>query len=507
MHIFKSPLFYFILGLFFVSGIFSYTLYKKYATKIDEFEAILEQEAGKIASREAISLQQSPTIVQGGLQGEREQALQGKELQEKLIQADTYRKMRGDLTGKAADQRAVDLYQSLIEAKNVPANLKAKAKINLANMHLERRVDVMEKSHQTQALNLYKDVIDDASVDRDLRGWAQRKLANLYFTHKFNLEPNKATSKAIELLEEILKDKEVSPDTKARVKRDLATIYLGYINWEFQDKEKARTLLLEVKNDREVSLPVRIKVILFLIDRYAHNLLEPSLEELKGFKDKVHYIKYVMNDLSNDSEIEPEMKGEIRWRLAIMYQWNLFNETPSEARRKALDMMNAVVTDETLPLSIRLRKKEKLAVQYVYNFFDFNQSEAESYKRRGVEILEALARDPHIDLDRRIDIRLKLARMYLNGLLPLSPGESGKEAGLNLYQEILKDPEAGAHKKAEARFALAVTYLENRIHFPRREARKEALKLLEEIREDPSSRFSEKDFAIKAIARLKKEKK
>ena len=248
------------------------------------------------------------------------------------------------------------------------------------------------------------------------------------------------------------------------------------------------------------------------------------------------------------------MRAQTKLKLAEKYTstyGNNFNLKKSDAAKIAIDLMQEVVDDKTLPLKEHLEYKTSLrsfyrdksylspsesaaksleltreaveesradgkehykyrkllALNYSYNVFHQKREDA---TKQAKKIFTELLSDATLSVEEKIDIRLELENQYLRAWWHFSPidGKDVKTATMALYTEILAYPDLKQEKWFDVKCRMADMYQNNAqaLNIKKSDGRAEGLRLYSELFEDKKLTLEQKKKIKNLIKKLEKEK-
>ena len=230
----------------------------------------------------------------------------------KLKIADDHRNKRTNLGQQNLIKEATRLYKEVMEDKTVSPDVRARAKINYADIYTPRfYVDytLKKKDRSRESLRLLNEVIHETNISSDFKGWARRHLSKLYLSNNFDLTPTEANKKSVSLLEEVCKDPGASPETSGRTKIELAKRYLTKDMTMQKDlgitaeegKTKAISLFNEVISDTKARPDLRAEAKLALADNSSvegdFNAETPRVKT-RGIRRYKLRLPYVLHNVS-----------------------------------------------------------------------------------------------------------------------------------------------------------------------------------------------------------------
>lgn len=468
----------------------------------------------------------------------------------KLKIADNHRNYRTNFGYKESHKEALRLYEEIMNDKKVSPDVRARAKINYADIYKGAawlNGTVKHEQRNTDALRLFNEVIHETDISPDLKGWAKRHLSGLYLTNRFDMDPVEARKKAVSLLEEVCSDPSVGAETKGRAKLSLANRHvskdvqkdLGLT--EEEGKAKAIVLLNEVVSDTKARPDLRADAKLSLADH--------SSEEDDFYNEKMLKL---YKEVIADKSITSVMRAGTKARLASLYVYgNRFNLKKSESSRIGFSLMEEAANEATLPINDRLSHKSTLKNWYIHFNYDLLPSEANakalkltleiveesridakeyfkarlalasdyarnSYKQKRLvanaaahKIFNELLADKSLPIEDRIKVRKELAQTYLWKFWDFEPeaGKDAKTSVLSLYNEILNDPELKQDEWFETKCAMADMYRDYYVAVlgvKKSEAKAERMRLYNELVEDKKLTPEQKKKVRKIIEVLEK---
>lgn len=471
----------------------------------------------------------------------------------KLKVADNHRNSRTNLGKKNANKEATRLYKEVMDDKNISPDVRARAKINYADVYTPRfyiDYSLKKRDRNRDSLRLLNEVIHETNISADFKGWAKRRLSKLYLSHNFNLTPAEANKKALSLLEEVCKDTNVSPETRGRTKIELAKQYLAKNMSMLKDlgitaeerKAKAVALFNEVSNDSKARPDLRAEAKMALAD---NSTVEGD------FSDEKMLALY--KEVIADKTITNIMRAEAKLKLAEKYTsayGNNFNLKKCDAAKISIGLMQEVVDDKTLPLKERLEYKMRLrgfygdksylspresaekslalmreaveesrvdakehfkyrrllALNYSYNAFHQKQEDA---TKEAKKIFTELLADATLPVEDKADIRLDLGNQYLKAWWHFSPidGKDVKTATMALYNEIVAYPDLDQEKWFDVRCIMADMYIRNTeaLNMKKSEGKTKGLRLYNKLFEDRKLTLDQKKKIKKLIRKIEKE--
>lgn len=467
----------------------------------------------------------------------------------KLKIADNHRNYRTNFGYKASQKEALRLYEEIMNDKKVSADVRARAKINYADVYRGAYSfnETLKREHcNTVALRLFNEVVHETDISPDLKGWAKRHLSSLYSTNGFDMDPVEARKKSISLLEEVCADPAVGAETKGRAKLSLASRYtskdgqkdLGLT--EEEGKAKAIVLLNEIISDTKARPDLRADAKLSLA---RHSSEEDDFYNEKKLK--------LYKEVIADKSITPVLRASTKASLASEYVWgNSFNLKKSEGSKIGLSLMEEAASEPSLPIKEKLQYKSQLKYWYS-QYSDMLPSEANAkalkitleivdesrvdakeyfkarldlareyshnnYKQKRADAMAAsrkiykeLLADKTLTIEDRVQVRKNLAQNYLYSWHGFEPeaGKDVKTTVMDLYNEILNDPELKQEDWFETKCSVANMYGEyqaRQLGMKKSEAKAEKLRLYNELAEDKKLTPEQKKKVKKIIEKLEK---
>jgi hypothetical protein len=370
----------------------------------------------------------------------------------KLNLADQLRKKLTNFTFSGAISEAYKLYDSVAEMSNISPDLRARAKINAAQLYPFANTEdssyasIVQRKNET--LDLFNKVIEDESFSKEIRGWAKYCLAKSYVQNWYDELPVDAKQKALDLFQNVIADIDISPETKLRVKTTLATFYseMLFNVSPAEAKQKAESLFNEVKKDSKASEIIKAEADFGLASL-------KSAEEDPYNMEKLKLLKAISVETSYGSSIHAKAKAKIASGLLK----GEFDTKPSEAAVMALAFYKEIIADSKTDPKASSKSdskagsgsKGKLEAEDLYAYKqqyalhlannDFNQKGTEA-KTAAKALYDELLIDVSIYTDQKVPVRWQLALNYLHKKIDPPTGKDAKTAAIDLINEILNDP-------------------------------------------------------------------
>ncbi|MDP4725616.1 MAG: hypothetical protein NWS47_04935 [Alphaproteobacteria bacterium] len=467
----------------------------------------------------------------------------------KLKIADNHRNYRTNFEYKASQKEALRLYEEIMNDKKVSPDVRARAKINYADVYKNAHWlndTVKHTQRNTDALRLFNEVVHETEISPDLKGWAKRYLSSLYLSNNFDMDPVEARKKSVSLLEEVCADPAVGAETKGRAKLSLASRYASkdgqkdFGLTEEEGKAKAIVLLNEIISDTKVRPDLRADAKLSLAEHssevddfynekklklYKEVIADKSITALKRAAAKASLAsQYVWGNsfnlkksegskiglsLMEEAVNEPSLpiKERLQYKSQLKYWYGQHSDMlPSEANAKALKITLEIVDESRVDAKEYFKARLALASDYSYNIYKQKRAEAMAASKK---IYKELLADKTLPVEDRVRVRRDLAQNYLYSWRSFEPeaGKDVKTTVMDLYNEILNDSELKQEEWYETKCAVANMYDQyqaRQFGMKKSEAKAEQLRLYNELVDDKKLTPEQKKMVKKTIKRLEK---
>lgn len=332
-----------------------------------------------------------------------------------------------DIPPEQAKTKALGLLEENIKDPLVSSETKARTRLQLAKKFIERAFFVTDDEVEAKSTILLVDVMNDEKARPDLR-----LKAKLIWATTRRMEDDPGNAKRLKIFKEIIDNDVISSSMRAETKDQLAMDYITQI-FDLDPKdayERARILMDEISADK--TLPPKKRIIYYL--KRANHYLNLSFD-FKPSESRAFALK-LYNEMELTLNLDADQSYDYKVGLANYHIQNRFHLRPSEARTEALRIYNALLSDQSLP--VHQKVDIRWIVANLYATRTLRPSSGANGQLAAIEIMNQVINDATIPVNIRNSFKMNLVHLYQHNGLGVTPGRA-REEQLRLLNELMSD--------------------------------------------------------------------
>ncbi|MES2608100.1 MAG: hypothetical protein V4544_05170 [Pseudomonadota bacterium] len=361
--------------------------------------------------------------------------------------SDLYSSNNFDMDPVEARKKSVSLLEEVCVDPGVGAETKGRAKLSLAGRYVSKdgRKDLglTEEEGKAKAIVLMNEIVSDTKARPDLRAEAKIGLANHSSEEDYFYKEKK-----LKLYKEVIADKAITPVMRANIKARLANLYV-WRNFNVKKSEGSTiglNLMEEAANEPSLPIKERLEYKRQLKNWYRQfSDMLPSEANAKALK--------ISPEIVEESRVDAKEYFKARLDLANDYSLNSYKQKRAVATAAAHKIFNELLTDKTLPVDDRIKVRKDLAQSYLWGWGGFEPEAGKDVKITILNLYNEILNDPELKQEKWFETKCTIADMYREHQaerLGMKKSEAKTEK-LRLYNELIEDKKLTPEQKKKVK--------------------------------------------------------